>query len=56
MYYLLKNIRKFHNYFLEIKKYFEILIPIEMVDFNDDIISNENLSILYYISLKYFLY
>jgi len=56
IYYLLKNIRKFHAYFLEIKKYFEILIPIDMVDFNDDIINNENLSILYYLSLKYFLY
>lgn len=56
IYYLLKNIRKFQLYFLEIKKYFEILIPINMVDFNDDIINSENLSILYYISLKYFLY
>ena len=56
IYYLLKNIRKFQLYFLEIKKYFEILIPIDMVDFNDDIINSENLSILYYISLKYFLY
>lgn len=56
IYYLLKNMKKFNTFFQELKKYFLIFIPIEMVDFDDDIISKENLTILYYVSLQYFLY
>lgn len=56
IYYLLKHVPKFHLFFLNIKKYFPIYIPVEMVDFNDDLINQENLSLLYYVSLQYFLY